>query len=427
MANQEHINLIKEGERVWNEWRGKNPDIVPDLCDADLSQMLDLKKINFVGANLSGTDFSKSILSRSNFREAKLKGANFSGSKLARTNFLKTDLRGISFNRAVLANASLRQADLRGADLSSANLIGADLFGARLTGATFTNTTFPKRSVSEKDFSKTNLCEADLSDLDLSENNFNESSLIGANLSGANLSQATFIRANLSGANLNNAQMVQTNFEGANISDCSIYGIAAWGLKIDDSIQSNLIITREEESTITVDNIEIAQFIYLLINNKKIRDIIDAITSKVVLILGRFTSQRKTVLEAIRNNLREKGYLPVLFDFDKPSSRDITETISILAHIARFVIADITEAKSIPQELERIVPALPSVPIQPLLQSGEDEYGMFEHYLRYPWVLPTHLYDSTEDLILSLPVKILIPVEAKVEEVRQSPKIGTER
>lgn len=117
------------------------------------------------------------------------------------------------------------------------------------------------------------------------------------------------------------------------------------------------------EAEITVDNVEVAQFIYLLLNNQKIRHVIDSITSKVVLILGCFTSARKAVLDAIREDLRMRDYLPVLFDFEKPSSRDLTETISTLAHMARFVIADITDAKSVPQELMKIVPSLPSVPV----------------------------------------------------------------
>ena len=116
-----------------------------------------------------------------------------------------------------------------------------------------------------------------------------------------------------------------------------------------------------------LDNLEVAQFIYLLLNNQKIRHVIDTITSKVVLILGRFTPERKAILDAIRDELRKRDYLPVLFDFEKPSSRDITETVSTLAHMAKFVIADITDAKSIPQELMAIVPTLPSVPVQPLL------------------------------------------------------------
>jgi hypothetical protein len=87
---------------------------------------------------------------------------------------------------------------------------------------------------------------------------------------------------------------------------------------------------------ITVDNLEVAQFLYLLLDNKNIRRIINTITSKVVLILGRFTPERKAVLDAIRDELRKRDYLPVLFDFEKPSSRDITETVSTLAHMARL-------------------------------------------------------------------------------------------
>ena len=82
------------------------------------------------------------------------------------------------------------------------------------------------------------------------------------------------------------------------------------------------------EPEITVDNLEVAQFIYLLLNNERIRHVIDTITSKAVLILGRFTPERKAVLDALREELRKRDYLPVLFDFDKPASKDLTETVS---------------------------------------------------------------------------------------------------
>ena len=126
----------------------------------------------------------------------------------------------------------------------------------------------------------------------------------------------------------------------------------------------------------------------------EVRDAIDTITSKVVLILGRFTKERKAVLDMFREKLRDRNLLPVIFDFEGPRSRDLTETVSTLAHIARFIIADITDAKSIPQELTAIVPHLPSVPVQPIQLVSQREYGMFEHFKRFPWVYEIRYYSD---------------------------------
>ena len=119
----------------------------------------------------------------------------------------------------------------------------------------------------------------------------------------------------------------------------------------------------------------------------------------------------------MREELRKQDYLPILFDFEKPASRDITETVSTLAHLARFVIADITDAKSIPQELMRIVPNLPSVPVQPLMLTSQHEYGMFEHFTRYPWVLPVYRYTDEASLLQSLQEKVIAPAEQKAQEL----------
>jgi hypothetical protein len=126
-----------------------------------------------------------------------------------------------------------------------------------------------------------------------------------------------------------------------------------------------LVITPLNEPTVTVDSLEVAQFVYLLLHNQKVRDVIDTITSKVVLILGRFTDERKAVLDALREELRKRNYLPILFDFEKPGSRDTVETVTLLARMARFIVADLSDAKAVVQELQAIVPQLPSVPVQP--------------------------------------------------------------
>jgi hypothetical protein len=195
-------------------------------------------------------------------------------------------------------------------------------------------------------------------------------------------------------------------------------------LELSGAIQTNLIITPPGEPAITVDNLEVAQFIYLLLNNEKVRSVIDTITTKVVLILGRFTPERKAILDAIRDELRKRNYLPVLLDFEKPASRDLTETVRTLAHLARFIIADITEPRSIPQELQAIVPDL-AVPVQPLLLEGSTgEYGMFQDLRKYDWVLEVHRYDSLEGLLASLGDKVITPAEAKAKEWEKRRLLG---
>jgi hypothetical protein len=259
----------------------------------------------------------------------------------------------------------------------------------------------------EPDLSEANLVRADLSEANLS----------WANLTGAILSEANLTGADLSGADLTRSTFVQTNLERTTLNGGRIYGISAWSLNLKGAKQWNLNVSDVNEPTIMVDNLEVAQFIYLLLNNERIRQVIDTITSKVVLILGRFTPERKAMLEAIRDSLRQHDYLPVLFDFEGPTSRDLTETVSTLAHMARFIIADITDAKSIPQELQAIVPNLPSVPVQPLVLTSEYEYGMFEHFKRYPWVLEAYRYDDPDEVLSSLEAKIISPAEAKAREL----------
>jgi len=150
------------------------------------------------------------------------------------------DLGGAQLGRAYLVGANLSEANLHGARLNRANLHGAHLHGAYLVGA--------------------NLSGANLDGADLSG-----AYLVGANLSGANLS----------GANLAIATLVDTNLTGADLIGSCVYGVSAWRLELEGTKQENLVITRDDEPAITVDNIEVAQFIYLLLHNKKIRDVIE--------------------------------------------------------------------------------------------------------------------------------------------------------
>lgn len=383
MANAEHLKILKQGVKVWNDWRENNPDISPDFRNARLVDKnfkgANLRGATFWEADLRGTDFSLADLRFSLFYKANLTRAILNGANLFRTSFLSAKLR-----EASLVMARIHEAELSGANLSRANLYKAYLVRSLLISANFSHAI---------------LIEADLG----------MSEIIGSNLRNADLRDA----------HLGSARLIYSDFKDANLEGCRIFGSSAWNVKLQGANQSNLIITPKNEPIITVDNLEVAQFIYLMLNNEKVRDVINTITSKVVLILGRFTPERKIVLDIIRDELRKLNYLPVLFDFENPANRDITETVSTLAHMARFVIADITDAKSIPQELQRIVPHLPSVPIQPLLQSSSKEYGMFEHFKNYPWVLEPYRYRSLRQVRSALLGKIIKPAESKAKNLER--------
>ena len=144
------------------------------------------------------------------------------------------------------------------------------------------------------------------------------------------------------------------------------------GCKLEGVKQQNLVITQENEPQITVDNIEVAQFVYLLLHNEKIRDVIDTIGRKGVLLLGRFTDGRIAVLERLREELRKRGFVPMIFNFDKPETKNFTETVRLLASMSHFVIVDITNPRSAPLELQATVPEC-MVPFVPILDKNDEQ------------------------------------------------------
>jgi hypothetical protein len=334
--------------------------------------------------------------------------ANLEGAKL-----MQASLYGADLDEALLSGADLRGAVLSEADLRKATLYMADLSGADLRGAVLSGADLSEANLSGTDLPRADLRWAFLIGANLRGANLRGAVLSGAVLNGANLNEANLEAANLSGAHLA-ASLVNTNLTSADLTGCHIYGVSAWNLKLEKAKQQNLVITPSNEPEITVDNVEIAQFVYL------IRDVIDTITSKAVLILGRFTEERKPVLEALREELRQRKYLPILFDFEKPRSRNTDETITLLARMARFVVADISDAKSVLQELRAIVPDLPSVPVQPIILAMQEEPGMFDFYRNFRSFLKVHRYASQEQLIADLGEKVIRPAELEVLSLQGS-------
>jgi hypothetical protein len=98
-----------------------------------------------------------------------------------------------------------------------------------------------------------------------------------------------------------------------------------------------------------------------------------------VLLLARFTEGRIEILERLRQELRTRDYLPIIFNFDKPEAKNFTETVRLLAGLSHFVIADITNPKSAPLELQATVPEV-MVPFRPIIQEGEKPFAVLEAF-----------------------------------------------
>jgi hypothetical protein len=212
--------------------------------------------------------------------------------------------------------------------------------------------------------------------------------------------------------------LLHTDLRHANLSGCRVYGVSAWDVELDGADQRGLVITPPNEPAITVDDLEVAQFLYLLLKNRQIRKVVDTVTAKAVLILGRFTAERKRALDAMRDAFRAHDLLPIVFDFQGPDSRDLTETVRTLAHLSRFIVADLTDARSVIQELTTIVPQLPSVPVLPVIHDSDDPWAMFAGLRRYPWVLDPYRYNSEDALIAAIPYYVIARADEAVAKFR---------
>jgi len=303
-----------------------------------------------------------------------LSGADLYGAELSRAN-----LNGANLEKAFLEKARLAEADLMGANLSRANLINAHLLTANLSGA---------------DLSRANLFGADL---------------LGADLTHADLTGATLANANLANARI----------EGAKVSGCWVYGVNVRDLKGEFAEQTDLIITHRGQPTITVDNIKVAQFVYLFLNNEEIREAIDTLTSKTVLILGHFaTPDRKAILDTLKDGLRKYDLLPVVFEYERPTPKDFTDTIRTLASLSYFVVADMTNPKSAPLELPANLPDY-QVPFVPILQVGERPFAMLSGlHKKYNWVIEPVPYTSALMLRQELKPAIIDPAIKKRNKLR---------
>jgi len=381
--------LLKSSVDTWNQWRQENTHAPLDFRNAFLMGRFfngfDFSYCNFRDANLMNCElkkvnFSNSDVSFTDFSGAKLSNAIFSETQLVRSQFNHSNLRNVKFSNVVISHT-----DFTGSLLSEVSIDSSEVDFCVFDVATFSNSIISKASSIASSFFKTDL------------------------------SQSAFINCNLKGA-----IFIETNIEQSIFENCNIFGISCWKMIGTPKTMRNLNISDFNENKITLDNLEIAQFLYLLLNNTQIHSVIDNISTKIVLILGRFSEEQKPILDFIRAKLPDYDLIPVIFDFECPKTRDLDETISILASLSKFVIIDITDPRSTPQEMKGFIESHPSIPVQPIIRQGGKVYGMFEHFERYSWVLKIQTYNNLSDLQQNFNEKIISPVTAWFKEIKQN-------
>ncbi|MEM9156107.1 MAG: toll/interleukin-1 receptor domain-containing protein [Cyanobacteria bacterium P01_F01_bin.33] len=128
MANDEHLNVLRQGAETWNQWRAETADTVmsldrsylvvdeperPNLANADL-RGADLRRCNLEladlrGVNLEGAQLGMANLMYANFEEASLKGATFAFTNLTGTNLKAADFIEAKLLRAIFADVCLTE------------------------------------------------------------------------------------------------------------------------------------------------------------------------------------------------------------------------------------------------------------------------------------------------------------------------------
>jgi uncharacterized protein YjbI with pentapeptide repeats len=184
MANEEQLELLKQGVRVWNRARKR-----PGLSRPDLRGAL-LKGISLVGADLTAVDLSGADLS-----EANLTGADLHSADLSYTKLWSAGLSGARLERACLASADLRR---------------ANLIRARIVGASFAGAIMEYAVLDATDLTSSNLVKADLRNARVRGANLTNADLSLARLGHAQLQDSVFRGSTVDGTDFNNATMRST-------------------------------------------------------------------------------------------------------------------------------------------------------------------------------------------------------------------------
>ena len=139
MANEQHLAILKEGVKTWNEWRNLHPKVKPDLRDAQITEAY-LYEANLRHARLNRAKLNGSTLVDVDLTAATLEMAVLTDCTMLFANLTNANCTSAKFGDANLSNSNLIEAKLTNSDLSFANLTDAWVWGTDFHEATMDRT-----------------------------------------------------------------------------------------------------------------------------------------------------------------------------------------------------------------------------------------------------------------------------------------------
>jgi hypothetical protein len=302
---------------------------------------------------------------------------------------------------AYLAQANLREADLRGARMTEANLSQATLRRTRLDGAALS-----RRSEAPMQLRS-----------------------VGGSFSRLHCTDSQVLRSGASRADLSDAILDETSLRGASLRGALVLGTFVRRVRMDERTnQQKLLVDlhvaweRQPGEMVVfteVDDLRVAQFHNIVDEPGAVGKLLAATTQRVVLILGRFTPRRKVVLKALARALGKRGKIAIIFDFPTPSQREISDTVRFIAGMSEFIVVDLTDASSVPLELQATAPDL-MVPVLPIIQSKHRAFAMFSDLQRrYFWIQPTLQYRNLAELVRHVDDAVIVRAQHAAQLIRE--------
>jgi len=298
MANHEHLEILKKGVEVWNEWRTDNLIREVDFYGAKL------KGANLINVNLKGADLRWADLRWTDLVRANIEGANLKDANLSKANLLGADLRYASLLDANLKGVDLRWADLRWTDFRRANLINADLIWADLLGADFLNADLRGANLKGANIRTASLINANFSDADISGACIDDANLSGWIIKGIKCSHLVRNQKKTPPYNDGEFEKINTQIEkevelilNAPFSDLTHYTGRIIEKIINEKFGDGSLMFNRHEAISNIDNQEQTKQKFIAFDEKKVNDIqgqLSKFGDKLNLIFSEIRDQKKT-------------------------------------------------------------------------------------------------------------------------------------